>query len=99
MTTVADIDARIYQLRRELSQARTERARAVARERATQRQTEIQEAVLGHFERGNEIVISVTGPWWHKEGSLICRASADELQAADQLALAGVLVREAKTEQ
>lgn len=94
MTTVADIDARIYQLRRDLSQARMDRARAVARERATQRQAEIQEAVLAHFERGNEITVSVTGPWWHNEGNLICRATADELQAADQLARAGVLVRE-----
>jgi len=94
LSSVADIDARIYQLRRELSDLRKERSLAVARERATQRQAEIQEAVLGHFERGNEITVSVTGPWWHTDGKLICRATADELQAADELAWAGVLVRE-----
>lgn len=50
--------------------------------------------MLAEFERGNEIVVSNTGPWWHADGMLVRRATANELQAADELARAGVLVRE-----
>jgi hypothetical protein len=96
MTTVADIDARIYQLRRDLSQARMDRARAVARERASERQAQVQKAVVDAFDAGQEIAQGPTGMWWHESGKLIRRATADELQAADELALAGVLVRETR---
>lgn len=96
MTSVAEIDNRIYQLREELTELQQQRAFALACERAGQRQRMVVRETFAEFERGNAIAVYSGRGWWHADGRLIRRATADELQAAEHLARAGAVEREAR---
>lgn len=96
MTSVAEIDSRIYQLREELTELQQQRAHALALARAEKHQRETIMQVYAEFQDQREITVYRGRGWWHEHGELIRRATADELQAAEHLARAGAVERDAR---
>jgi len=96
MTSVAEIDNRIYELREELTDLQQQRAHALALARAEKHQRETINRVYAEFQDQREITVYRGRAWWHQHGDLIRRATADELQAAEHLARAGAVERKSR---